>query len=371
MAYLFSQIGTLCDGKKGNRQPEFLLERSLLQQDVIIEVTAVSDRGAQEANPAGAFLLELGRRLLKRKVMTTGGIRFELGERRVGGKVILAVPEKTEFQPFFGGDDFKGFLSSIKNNPSAAHILRMDWRGASSEFTYVPGLVGQFVGVHSEYSRINDIDKNFVRSALQSKHTQIKESLHAVPAIVVLCCNCTTPWNFDRTKPNDISIVDVVNRFFADTQTISAVLVVDIAYCPEKDARVAQGRLLRNPRARYPLPAAADDAITHMFRASPKLHKRPDIRKKPQFWGGVTIKTVSDNKSSLEISLESVLSVLTGRMSVADFQQAHPDATRWLLNCEPGKFDVSNVTLTSMPDDDDDFLVFEKTECASFEKDDG
>src|SRR5207253_265735 len=125
--------------------PDYIFLPRVSKTEVLIEVTALSDKTADTKNPVADFSGKLMHIAVKREITPQpGAFDCQLGNVEKDDQIVLGVPERRDMDAFFKGREFLSFLSAIEAAPTEGRVFRFVGRGAESVITFEPGK--QFFG---------------------------------------------------------------------------------------------------------------------------------------------------------------------------------------------------------------------------------
>lgn len=345
---------------------------------VIVEVTAISDKGLHEKNPVNLFADMLLAHGLKLRKTVPGGFRFQIGYIEVNGEIVLGVPKRSDMAKFFASRNFRGLVARIKKSPKTPQSLRFECRGAHSEIVYQPG-AQTGGGGHIAHDVILRTDQNHIRSRLESKNRQIKRAALKLPAIVVLCdagCRALS----GMAGPGRPTWVDVIDAYLngrsfpmpgaamkAQTDRLNAV-VVAIA---REDRNFSTGHYSRRIEVKYvskrgacayPLGETTIEEVARTLFGSPPLRTMPinatRIYSLPRYYGGYEM-TSRNGGPAVKLSLLTLQGLLAGEISYEEFARSHQHLAPHITRCVREGRMISNIRIEKCEDEDDDWVWLE------------
>ena len=141
IGYALLRVGVVVDpGDEKPGNPDYILIPRGSNTEVLVEVTALSDKAADTENPVNDFVEKLGHLAVKEEITPQlGALHWSLGDIEHGDRIVIGVPERVDMDAFFKGCDFRSFLSEIKAAPTEQRTFHFVARGAQSIITFQPG----------------------------------------------------------------------------------------------------------------------------------------------------------------------------------------------------------------------------------------
>lgn len=365
--------------RQGLSDPDVIYESRTSGERMLVEITAISDKGLRAKNAVHLFSEMLNGEARKLQSAVPGTFQFQLGYVKVNGKIVLGIPERREMNAFFKGREFRGFVRDITSNPGKPLQLHFECRGARSTLAFQPG--AKFSGGgHIAHELILDIERNHISSRLESKHRQIKSADLGLPAIVILCdggCRALSSTMFGPGAPTLNNVIDAFlnGNWFPQpgppmrpkTSRINAVV---IAAATERrdfstsrtDRRVEVRYLCKRGGADYQLSDEAIDDLARALQLLPRPHIMPiNARqdfKRPPFYGGGEIGS-HNGRRAVKISLLTLQALLAGNLTQAEFARDHEIIAKVISKHTAEGRMISKMEVEKCPEDDDDWVRIE------------
>lgn len=365
---------------KGASRPDFLVKRPA-GLDLIVDVTAVSDKYIRDLNPLDEFQNELWR-LIKKFGLRVRGFNVDIGSKIIqagkGEQVVLAIPRRPEFPEFFNAK-FKRFLASIKERPEENHR----WERKDAKFDvamdYSPTL-DHMTGGYGGFDSDTWPEKTSTYKALVKKYRQIKGSgFEGVAGIVV--CDAGAPVFRQHKGYYHLTLEKLAKEFLKNHRRIS--FVVSVAAVPQYSlishtTRLEVGVYI-NESAYHPCDGDLVAALRGIAPLIPKLQtdarhaKRVLEAFKGRRWLSYFGTPASwQRKDGVEViriklSARALLGLLAGEESLETFmvrnflkQTEHdPNADNPFADAIRLGDRLVGVSLLRSEDDDDDWIEFE------------
>jgi hypothetical protein len=338
------------------------------QEEVAIEITAVSDRALHERNPVEQFTTELTRIVRKRQLHQLGGFHTHFGHvvapTGAAAAPILGVPEQKDFLAFFKSAEFEQFVARIRSQPLLPHRFEFVARGASSVIEFKPGTQTGGGGGHIVYTELHDPVKNPIVTRLRNKDEQIRRANLDLPSLVILCdahCRALHTTMPGIGKPT----VEQVIRLFLNGQEgvqlgpwkiqaehrpksrrINAVAVWSLhedwmSQRRGPASRSAKGQLVLNEsETLHPLSVELASEVTQAFRHLPPIVKIPlnahRVSKWPYHYRGASRADGGKHRLKAQFSLLTLQKLLTGKIFYEEFARAYPEFLSAIQRCDEG-----------------------------------
>ncbi len=337
------------------------------------DIATVSDEGLEEDNPAVDLSLALIG--LRQKYGLPGSTHCKIngeatGKRFGDRKMRLKLPPrhkigellKKHVAPEFkrAQDEKLSTVNVTINEPGVEVLIRYDANQRYGSLSY------------SSFAETYSLTRNPVYSKLKAKTKQLKKSGLTHPFGIFLCDgDCTLLKKTQRAV--GISIADVIHEFFRQTTSVS---FVGILTFPPPEPGPFRGvvkkfhitlRLYMNPRAKKPLDEKAlrnaiNRAFTHLPAPIATANDALHWIKTAEANEGMPIHNLIYGGSAVKVSARKIQEVLAGRMTPRQFFEnyAHPNSpfeNPFARALKQG-FTIQSVTLTKLPDADDDLLEF-------------
>lgn len=383
IGFALSKVGKIVDpGELNAGNPDFIFIPKDCTNQIIVEVTSLSDWRLDAENPVGDFSHRLHAISSKEGIAPIlGSLNWRLGDMKVNGRIALGIPKRSDMDAFFKSAEFKHFLTRIKQEPSVSAIYRFNARNIDSEITFLPGQLNSS-GQHASYKVASDLEDTGVFNRLKSKEKQISKSKLDLPSIVFLCDNDSHVLHHSEFKPQGIYGIDEFLSAFLDGRPhvsvgpwvfqekierlgkrIHAVITLTVhqpyAVFYPKPQRRLRGRVV---------PAATCDPYIKSSEFLQLMNQAVDLLPPPvatsdnamrnnrwpaYFGGGV----MTMNK--VKISLLTLQKLMTGEFSQAEFVNSHGEIAAHMKRLTKGGLMISNITIEKQTDTDDDWVAFE------------
>jgi hypothetical protein len=140
VGFTLSKVGKIVALSEDHSNPDYIFTPAGTSEEILVEVTSLSDQSADNENPVD-FFLERMRAATRKAVIDhmIGSISWSLGDREKDGKVLIGVPEKRHIDGFFKSPEFLAFLNNIKRAPTNPHRFDFRVRGSNSVIAFTPG----------------------------------------------------------------------------------------------------------------------------------------------------------------------------------------------------------------------------------------
>lgn len=348
------------------KKPDMRL--TLADQEVLAEITCVSDKGLNEANPTDYLCSELFRRL-RRLQLSPNRFRIQVGgnytELWLGGdaKATLKLPHRSKFASDIFGEQFRDFIKSIQKFPEQATSMAISTPGIDVKFEYNPGQ--EFFGsTHLSYTVCHLLENNPLFNRLKRKAEQLQQANYKGTVGVIVCDGGCALLSDAGRRGMNYGCSNVVKHFFRCYPKIGFVQVITIKgdqWTTSRPKRyevvsaqylnTADNRLLLNELARIneklPNPETTPFAAHHQ-------HYRHCGR---SFVGGWEF------NGHMKISVRMLQELLAGRITSAEFLEAHGD---FRLGNGPNIFElrlrsgqlINDAKIVSGDAKDDDWIDF-------------
>lgn len=324
---------------ENGRKPDFGIKWEHEGRDyhVVGDVTAVSDRSYEEANPY-RWLSEEIFRLCRKYDMSGNGIRLQVEGKRVGpsymdSKITLALPKKAELQKIIA-DKVEPFIRTAARDRLQPHSLKVT---GEAEFTiaYNPGQ--RFAGGgFPAYNVAASLVRNPLWTALREKAKQLKSAPADAIRIVVLCDGSSGVLrNLNGSSgPSNFSAKQIVTAFLDRTSSIDLVLGLTVksdAYFGGSTKRLDCALWAAVPPKRHPrLTEPSIEAVQALLQQA--LAKLPtptlDALNAATFCmkpghGADGIGGYKMSGSKVSLSARAIQRFLAGEISAEKFDDAH------------------------------------------------
>ena len=347
----------------------------------IADITTVSDRGREEANPIpmlSSFLHEKAESL-----GLSGGFQYrvegdQVGKRFGDRKVKLAMPNKKQLRAYLDKHVTPHLRKIKKAGLEVADIpINEPYRIA---ITYRKNASASW-GSHPSYTTAYSLTKNPISTSLKEKAGQLSETGFEGCKGIFLCDGSCEIF---RTRPNAgtsaYSKHEIIGDFLRQNTSIAFVAVIWVeqphrgVFDPPQRLRL-HFELFQNPAPRFPL-------NEEMGRL---IHRIPDFLPVPATTALVALRGIAAKKYSVgkslygrsevgiergstvvRISSRALLDLLAGQTIPSRFSEDHwPDPTRSaggtnnpFVNAVNGSMMIEMVTVEHNTDEDDDWITF-------------
>jgi hypothetical protein len=285
----------------------------------VADITTVTNKVRNEANPIRAFDADLVRRIRK------AGLDPDKFSLRVEGAVEVAGKRKvTKLRlPPIGAirgafdASFDEYLLKCKREPADSRQFSKTETGVNFAIGYNPNQPYHHIGYPS-FEVAHTLAHNPIHSSLEEKYDQLSETNSPVPSGIILCeVDCSLRNSLSGFTPHQI-IDDFLRQHTSIAFVLALAAVVDpprSTLAPTATPRV-YSRLYRNPAARDPISDSDAATLEALVQQMPQPinggHNalnavRLAPRSSRSFAGGFT---VTDN--TLRISARSLLELLAG-----------------------------------------------------------
>lgn len=384
----FSRLGEVQhepNSLTGRSKPDILFRPNGSTKTVVMDIVTVSDSGYHERNPYEPLMDELKKHIRNLRTKgIRGGFRIDVGSASPPTTfsrepIRLKLPPARRFGSAVFNENFLRFVDSILANPKTAHSYRVANEEADVSIAYDPRQT-HISGGYPAYTVPKRIDRNPLANALETKALQLKRSGLTGPMGIVVCdgdCDMLRSRSYGSWRGDSFSVEDVTVEFLRRRVQITFVVVLCITprslypvdLSPKNltyDVRVFPNRnlplkffpplqeLLKNFAGHLPQPIRTPQNAKHYVDW---LLKTSQWHRGRSHYGGFTM-----SRDSVKISARAVLDLLSGRLTAEQFIADHRFQNRniferMLRDGRPitaARFEPSNL-----PEDDDDWLVFE------------
>lgn len=215
VGFALSRAGKIIDpGDYRPGNPDYIFIPRGSSKEIVVEVTALSDRNADNENPVDDFVARLGQIAVKEGVTPAlGSLNWNLGDVEVNGRIVIGIPERRDIDSFFKTHGFNSFLLNIKASPSVSCSYPFKARGATSVINFIPGQ-RHTSGGHRSHKVARRLDEPSVYNRLKSKEKQLSKADFDMPAIVFLCDNDSHLLKHSQLNaPGTFKVGDIVSTF--------------------------------------------------------------------------------------------------------------------------------------------------------------
>lgn len=380
------------EDRKGN--PDLLFTPNGLQEEkVLVEITALSDAGAEEISPLEAFRHETRKFLMREGLLDHGTINCEIGlNAREKKHFAPAIPTRGNFANFFRWPEIQGAMKSIRAKPCEQLEVTIQRDDVSIKLRYSPGKPGlswQF----PNHRTILDLGRNVIVNRLRKKRYQVKRSGENLPTVIVVCDNdCYALSSAVSINPPPATVHDVVDLYLnggvqkreagkASSQRtdvtpsrISGVLVLRVnekpgyRYSLEGNEgsryRVAQTFVKNMRTAKFPLSEEVIYRIVGAFDSLPPPQELPSnarthSRIPAKYGGGSTTYQFENRSLVVKLSLGTLQKLLCGEVSTSQFVRDHQGIVEAIQEASKAGRVISKISIEESKDEDDDWVKIE------------
>lgn len=381
----FSKLGQVSHERDlgGTSRPDIYFECNMdFGEKFIADITAVSDKGFEGTNSYNALFEELMLQVKKHSLRPESfSLQVEGNHGKLyrgGPKAKLFLPGAARFCELIFNEKFETFISGIKETPTRKSVLPIKNTQQEIDVTigYDPSQTGA-TGGHLVYQRINDITKNTLYTALNSKADQLGKSGFEGLRGIILCDGGFTPFH-DFPSPSMYSVKEVVKQFMQDRKEIDFVFLLVVEgmfsktgcrlapelYCGQtfssKNPLIFE--MLQQIPTFFPLPESdAKNAINYL-----RYTRSNNPNEGRSHWGGLIENEYEDNTMEIKISAKALLDILSGTVTQQEFFERHhfvptnlEPQNAWnpfLQGLRQGKM-ISQVSFEKTVLEDDDWVV--------------
>lgn len=338
------------------------------------DIATVSDEGLEEDNPAADLSLALID--LRQKYGLPGSTHCKIngeatGKRFGDRKMRLKLPlrhkigellKKHVAPEFKRARDEKLLTVTVAiNEPGVEVAIRYDANQRYGSLSY------------PSFAETYSLTRNPVYSKLKAKTKQLKKSGLTQPFGIFLCDGDCTLLKKTQRAVGTLGIADIIHEFFRQTTSVSFVGILTFPP-PEpgpfpgifKKIQITPG-LYVSPRAKRPIDEnalrnAINRALTHLPAPIATAHDALYWIKTAEANEGMPIHNLIHGGGAMKVSARKIQEVLAGRMTPQQFFEnyAHPNLpfeNPFARALKQG-FTIQSVTLTKIPNADDDLLEF-------------
>jgi hypothetical protein len=295
------------------------------ERTALIEVTTVSDRGLDEANPIEQLCKELIKILRERGLnadkfyvsVNGNGKELFLG----GPKAQLCLPRPEKFHAVIFNAEFQNFLNKVKSLPQKLSFRVKVGSEADVTITFDPAQ-NSFGYTHLAYTVPFTIHSNPVYNRLKSKAGQLgKAGFEGIKGIILCDAGCQMltrqgHWGLD------LGGAEIISAFLKQEDSVGFIIVLSVesdgTHRLGPDHLRIVGKTYVNPRQRGSSPLF-DDLCRELVSQLPRPETTPingsdteDLGR--SFFGGGS---VSGNK--IKMSARTVVGVLAGQITSEEF----------------------------------------------------
>jgi hypothetical protein len=350
------------------------------------DITAISDKGADENNPYKA-LSNMLHTLVKESGLRGNSFNLRVGRHpgpvfKGGPKVRLKLPGSARFLRTIFGKEFEGFIHRIQENPQKADQYEVKTDDADVEISYIPNQ--RFAsGGYSSYTELYSKTENTVYQALESKASQLLGTDFRGPLGIFLCDGGSSLFSKRSTAGLSYTIDEVIQHFLSTREEIQFVVTYTTgrknpyATFPYGDNPYLNYiRFFAGPKFKqvtYDLEGILKKMAEHLPLPESEPHnalywlkgKNPDMGRSN--WGGMQLSPGKET-TKVRISARGLVELLAGKVDQREFFEAHgfiPSelrATRtenpFSIALQKGQL-VHGVSIERSESEDDDWITFE------------
>jgi len=346
------------------------------------DITCISDRGLEDANPIGE-LMELIREKAQ-KLGIRSGFDHRVRHKISKAKVRLRMPEKKQLHQFFQ-TRIVPHLIAIARTPAMRWSLDLRDDLHDIQIFYHPGKRYSTAN-YPAFRHATVIDSNPLYNRLEDKRKQLRDSGYDGPTGIIVCDGGCETLTRKAASWDSFSKAQIVDKFLKSNPSVSFVLLLwiddPLSQPGAERVREARSELYLNPKAEKAVSPRLHHILRQITRRWPSpiqngenaRHELEGIgyKKAQPFWGhsfggGHTMGT-GPNILTFRMSARNLVEILAGQMTHADFAAAHgfaptgqsPGVNPLALALARG-LTVSSVTLERVPYKDDDWIEFRLT----------
>lgn len=381
VGYALSKVGKIIDpGIHRSGNPDFIFVPRGGSQQIIVEVTALSDKSADDENPVQRFTNRLLDVAARAGISSDiGGLDWNFGAVEIDGKVIIGIPARGDIDAFFNEKRFRAFLLRIKASPFESHTFEFAARGAVSAITFIPGQ-RQTSGRYRSYKIATRLDDRGVFNRLKNKEGQLSVSGLNLPSVVFLCDNDSHLLQYQQlNSPGTFKVREIISAFLSGRpglklgelvldqnlprlgKRIDAVITLTVhqpsgifelgsqrvfrgefipaSHCNERVHSNEFIQIMNDAIAQLPVPVS-----TALNAMTP--YKWPANYGRGE-WSGMKVK----------ISLLTLQKVLAGEISYDDFVRDHGDLAGHITRLNDSGHMITGIEISEEKDRDDDWVT--------------
>ncbi|MBA2351902.1 MAG: hypothetical protein H0V78_08975 [Burkholderiales bacterium] len=382
VGFALSKVGKIIDpGDQRSGNPDFIFLPRGSSDEIIIEVTSLSDRTADVENPVDDFIARLssvgGEEGITPRL---GTFNWRLENVEVEGRIIIGVPARRDIEAFFKSPAFRAFASTIKASPNETHSYQFEARGAAGVITFAPGK--QYTtGGHRSYKIAQRLDDSRVFNALKKKEKQLSKAALDLPAVVFLCDNDCDLLRYEQMySPGTFRIDDIVTAFLNGRphwqqgplifqegmpkkgNRIHAIVTLTVhrpwgfgglhnrlelrgrlipaSHCADSSIRSEDFlRIMNAAVAQLPVPSSTPNNALRKYRW-------------PASFGGGMM-----TGNEVKVSLLTLQKLLAGEISYEEFSESQDMLAVQLRNLDAKGLMITSVEIVRQEDNDDDWIT--------------
>lgn len=383
IGYALSKVGKVSDpGNDRAGNPDFIFVPDGSSEQIVVEVTALSDQSADRNNPVDEFSSGLRKAMAKFGITSAmGSVSWSLGDREEDGNIVIGVPERSDIDALFKTSEFKTFVFAIKASPSLTHKFSFRTRGIDSEVRFDPGSQGD-TGHYRSYKVARRIDEPAIFNRLKSKEKQLSKAGFELPAIVFLCDNDSHHLKDSRSSSFGTFNVDQIVSTFLNGRAhqqcgplilqqgikkvgnrVHAVVTLGV----NNSIRVFGSSLQRELKGKLICASGCTDhirsegflraintAISYLPVPVASPNNAMHISRWPAFFGGGTMAG-----TKVKISLLTLQKLMAGEISYDEFSEAHGMLATQIARLNSQGFMISSLDVEYQQDADDDWVTLD------------
>jgi hypothetical protein len=333
----------------------------------VADITAISDAGLHNENPAAEFWDELNRMIRKFGLDPTK-FHHQIEARREGAKIKLALPKKGELTQMLKRH-VPGFLQKIKSQ-GLLRSAKLNISEPNFAVTIAYDHNQSFMsGGHLHYRRVEALDQTTLWRSLEAKAKQLRS---ASTSRGVIICDGGAYLLSDGIRTGDVYSADrIVEKFLRKHSSISFVYLLS--------ARREHGRQMKY---KFQGKGWARDSLGKQILSSvicPAIKNLPKPIMEPQnaarwchsdSYGkgmlGAMSYSLGKNVGRISIPARAVLELLAGRLSPADIDMAlhgwsgpgAPKQENPFLRAMENGLMIKKVLVEPAEGKDDDWITF-------------
>jgi hypothetical protein len=373
----FSHIGKIdyeVPSPQGSRPDMTFVEGSEMPICFTADITTVSDGGLEDENPVTRFALALT--CLRQKYKLPGSTHYTIKGEATGPhyrnrKMRLKLPPGPEIEKMLDKHVAPVFKRVQKEKrPTAA--IAINEPGVELSVRYDANQrYGS--GSYPSYTAAYSLTRNPVYTSLKAKVKQLKKSAPSGPFGVFLCDGGCALLKRTQRHVEAVSIDQVVEEFFRQNSSVSFVAVLIIPPASSntfagvvKELRVTT-QVYVNSRAKSAVNPAAlraliNRALSHLPAPSATPQDALHWIANGDAHEGPPIHTLTHGGRMIKISARKIQEVLAGRMTpdqlFGEYGRPNSPIDNPFSRMLKQGLTIQSVSLTRVPEADDDLLVF-------------
>jgi hypothetical protein len=330
----------------------------------LIEITSVSDRGLDEANPVGQLSEELIRRVIEFGLNPSHfslDIKGNSHELFLGGpRARLYMPASDQFGALIFAETFYRFLNEARAS-GISRTFRPDQHEAGQvTISFNPNQTGFSCG-HLDYTVPFSLDDNPVYFRLMDEADQLEKSHSPEWKGIVLCDGGSSVLRHQGRQGMSYGVDDIITAFLAKNDSVAFVLTVLVSSNNIATLSPEHLRLVSKPYLSRHHPAAAPFVSflhANLCANLPSPETTPinayslDNEGK-SFYGGGSMSALT-----IRISARTVLGLLSGQIDQQDFIRDNPDFSAHFDRLLREGRVLDSVFVKHCQERDDDWMEF-------------